>query len=461
MQIPIIAGIYRAGNQLQPAYPVNLIPTPKASGISNGFLRPAEGLVQTATGQGSDRAAIVWDGGQYRVSGSSLISGDGTVLGDVGGGIAATMDYGFDRMVIVSNGKAYYWDGATLAQITDPDLGIVIDGCWIDGYFLFTDGTSLIVTELNDPFTVNPLKYGSAESDPDPVVAVKRIRTELYAINRFSIEAFDNVGGELFPFQRVEGAMVNKGAIGTKAVCVFTDTLAFVGGGKNESLGVYIVKNAQARKVSTPDIDKMLNAVSTGNWSLIQVETRLDESHQFIYVHLPDRSLVFDYAASEALEQPVWHILASTITGFARYLGRNFVWVDGKWHAGNPAGTQVGYLSADVSHHWGSSVRWELSTGVIYNKTAGAMFTRMEMSALVGMVDLAYSPTISTSYSVDGVTWSMPRTVPAGKLGSRNHRLVWLQQGFMKNWRIQRFQGDSSAHITMVALEAQIEPLAW
>jgi len=31
----------------------------------------------------------------------------------------------------------------------------------------------------------------------------------------------------------------------------------------------------------------------------------------------------------------------------------------------------------------------------------------------------------------------------------------------MRNWRIQRFRGDSQAHISLVRLEAQIEALAY
>jgi hypothetical protein len=40
-------------------------------------------------------------------------------------------------------------------------------------------------------------------------------------------------------------------------------------------------------------------------------------------------------------------------------------------------------------------------------------------------------------------------------------RLAWFQQGHMRNWRIQRFRGDSDAHISFVRLEAQIEALAY
>lgn len=69
-------------------------------------------------------------------------------------------------------------------------------------------------------------------------------------------------------------------------------------------------------------------------------------------------------------------------------------------------------------------------------------------------------PTISTSYSVDGQTWSQDRFIHAGSSGETQKRLVWWQQGFMRDRRIQRFRGTSEAHITILRLEARLEPLA-
>jgi len=60
---------------------------------------------------------------------------------------------------------------------------------------------------------------------------------------------------------------------------------------------------------------------------------------------------------------------------------------------------------------------------------------------------------------VDGVLWSQPRSIKAGAQGDRLRRLVWLQQGHMLHWRVQRFTGDSRALITVARLEAVLEPL--
>ena len=124
--------------------------------------------------------------------------------------------------------------------MTDVDLGYVLDVVWIAGYFMTTDGANLIVTDLNDLFSVNPLKYGSSEVLPDPINSLLVIRNEVYAVNRYSVEVFQNVGGSLFPFRRIDGAMIPKGSIARDASCYFLDSFAFIGGGQNEGLSVWL-----------------------------------------------------------------------------------------------------------------------------------------------------------------------------------------------------------------------------
>ena len=466
MQIPILNGIYAGSEpELRTSYPVNMIPVPKQSGISNGFLRPADGLVSNGTGPGVDRGGINWNGVCYRVMGTKLVSvsstGAVTVLGDVGGPTnnLVSMDYSFDRLAIASGGRLYYWNGV-LTQVTDTDLGTVLDVVWVDGYFMTTDGTSLVVTELTNPTQVNPLKYGSSEADPDPVVALVKLRNEVYALNRNTIEVFDNVGGNFFPFQRIDGAQVQKGVIGTFACCVFVETIAFLGSGRNEEPGIYLGANATANKISTQEIDQVLLQYTEAQLSTVKLEARNDKSHQHLYVHLPDRTLVYDAAASGVLEEHVWFTLTTSTVGFSQYKARNFVWAYGRWLVGDPQSSAVGYTSQDVSSHWGQIVRWEFGTLVVYNEGRGAIFNELELVALTGRVAIGSNPIISTSYSVDGASWSQDRPIRAGTTGS-NKRLVWLQQGHMRNWRVQRFRGDSQANIAFVRLEAQLEPLAY
>ena len=462
-QVQILQGIYTDNTpDFRQSYPVNLVPVALPQGISSGYLRPADGIVEYATGPGIDRGGIEWNGGCYRVMGTKLVSVDSsgniTELGDVGSGGQVTMDYSFDRLAIASGGRLYYWDG-TLTQVTDPDLGTVLDVAWIDGYFMTTDGEFLVVTELSDPTQVNPLKYGSSEVDPDPVVGLLKLRNEMYAINRNTIEVFDNVGGEFFPFARIDGAQIQKGAISTHASCVYMQRIAFVGGGRNEAVSVYLGANATTTKIATREIDEIIQSYSEAQLAQILVESRVLKDQQFLYIHCIDKTLVFDGMASEAFGSPIWFVLTTSTAGFAQYRARNFSYCFNKWIVGDPQAARLGVIDDTISSHWGETVRWEFATPIIYNESMGAVVHQLELVALTGSVAVGINPTISTSYSLDGRAWSQDRFISVGTTGARK-RLVWFQQGFMRNFRMQRFRGTSDAHIAVARLEAQIEPMS-
>lgn len=469
MQVPILSGVFTDNDaDIRVSYPVNLIPVPKNSGVSEEYLRPADGLIANGTGPGFDRGAIEWNGVVYRVMGSKLVTvaSDGAVsiIGDVGDdGNPVTIEYSFNLLGIASVGNLYFYDPTTgaLARNIDPDLGTVVDMVWVDGYWMTTDGENLVVTELTDPFSVNPLKYGSSEADPDPVVALLKLRNEVYALNRYTIEVFDNIGGELFPFQRIDGAQIQKGTIGTFTCCVFADVVAFMGGGRNESPAIYLGANGNAQKISTQEIDDILLGFSEAQLATTKLEYRKDRTHQYLYVHLPDRTLVFDYAASQAVNKQIWFTLTSSITGFSKYRAQNFIWAFNRWNIGDPTTNSVGYVSDSRSDHYGQQVRWEFGTMMMYNGGKGAVIHELELVSLTGRVSVGTNPQIATSYSLDGQSWSQDRWISVGTSGNMTKRLRWLSQGILRNFRMQRFRGTSDAYVSFARLEAQIEALAY
>lgn len=468
MQIAILSGIYADGEPaLRTSLPVNRVPVPKDSGVSKGFLRPADGIVQWGTLSGINRGMIVWNGVLYAVNGIYFcsINEDGveTVIGEVGSDDApVSLTYGFDDLAIATNGALLLYNPTDgLRQNTDADLGRVNDVEWVDGYFMTTDGEFLVVTELGNPLSVNPLKYGSSEADPDPIIAIQKLRNEVAALNRNTIEFFDNIGGDLFPFQRIEGAQIEKGCIGKDACCVYMEAIAFLGGGFNEQPAVYIGANGNATKISTHEVDTLLEAYTEEQLSEAILEARNEGSHNFLYLHLPDRTLVYDAGASATLQEPVWFTLVTTLDGFEQYRARHFVYAFNQWICADPQSARLGSLTRTISTHYGDKVRWEFGTMIVYNESAGALFNRLELFGLTGSVLLGVDPVISTSYSIDGRSWSIPRTINAGVQGATSKRLVWLRQGKMSDRRIQRFEGTSDAHMSFARLEASLEPLVW
>jgi len=288
---------------------------------------------------------------------------------------------------------------------------------------------------------------------------VLKLRNELCSIGRYSIETYTNIGGSLFPFQRVSGAYIQKGAVNTWASTVYETAIALVGGGRNEPLAVWLCVNGQASKVSTREIDLVLNSLTTAELQAIRVESRLDKSHSFLYVHLPTQTLVFDSSASKTANDYVWFTVDSGSFEKAQYRARNFTWVYNKWVCGDPTSSSIGYLVSNVSSHYGSKVCWEFATQMLYNQGKGAVVYEIELTVLSGLIQFADNPIVWTSYSSDGMTWSQERPKSCGAFGQSNYRLNWLQCGVLKTRRVQKFRGTSDAFITVASLEINLEPL--
>lgn len=473
MQLSILSGIYTTdAPDLRIAYPVNMMPVPTDNGVSGGYLRPHDGIVQQSTDTvGVCRGGIYWpkDGKVYRVMGQKLrtIAPDGTVSEVVSGDVLSTsgavrLDYSFDYLGIVSGGFFFLYDGTTFTQVDTTLVGYVVDMVWVDGYWFLTNGESTFITDLADPFTVSPFQ-GSAEVDPDPIVALLKVRNEVHAINRSTIEVYDNTGDGVFPFQRIDGAQVTRGAVGTRACAVYLDAVAFVGGQRNEAPAVWLGANGSTTKISTVEIERVLRDYSEQQLADMFMETRVGDGHQLLYIHLPDRTLVHDAAASQALERPIWFVLTSSLEGFGPYRGRYFVWAFGRFNVADPLTRRLGYFDRTVASHWGELVRWEFSTAIIYNESRGAIVSAIELVAVTGAIAATAGATqsLSTAYSLDGAVWSTEHWITGGRQGDRAKVLQWRRQGMMRDRRIQRFRGNSDTRLAIARLEASIEPLAW
>jgi hypothetical protein len=462
MQISILSGVYSSGVDFRTSYPVNLAPVAKSIGLSAGYLRPAEGIALFATSPGKCRGGVNWRDEAYFVCGDKLIKvnaeGKTTTIDMIADdGKPVRFSFSFDRLGIASDGKLYYLKNNILTQVTDSDLGTANDVKYLDGYFLTTDGDFIVQTSIVDPTNVSPYTYGSSEVDPDPIEALIVNRNELFAINRYTIEVFTNstVAGsvvEYFAFARIDGAHIQKGAVGRDAVCVYNEALAFVGSGRNEAPAVYLGENAQTVKLSTREIDQILAEYTEQELSTVIAEARTDKGHKLLYIHLPDKTLVYDSAATIALQEPIWYILTSSLVGDSRYLGCHFVWAYNRWLVGDPTSGRIGVLSDTDANHYGQIVRTEFGTAINWAETGGAVVHAMELQALNPSKNGKQK--MSASYTTDGVTWSQDRWAT-----EYQRRLVWPQQGLMHGWRAYRFRGTSDAMLSFSRLDGKVEPL--
>lgn len=468
VQIPIINGIYTDTNSdFRTSYPVNLIPVPKQQGISEGYLRPSEGVIAlNSTTGGVDRGGYNWLDVHYRVIGTFFysVAPDGTLtnLGAIGGSDKVKFAQSFDQIAICANKILYYYDGVTLEQVTDEDLGESLDVIWIDGYFVSTDGEFIVVSDLNDPTSFDQLKFGSSEVDPDPIVALHKVRNEIYAVNRDTIEVFNNTGGQGFPFSRIPSAQITRGAVSRDCTAQYDDSIVFVGGRRNEALAVWIGANGSVQKISTREIEQIIKEnTEVEHAARTKIEVRFFDAHRFIYFHFPNQTVVYDVAASQEVGKPTWHRLRGGVNANAPYSARNFTYVYDRWHCGHREENQIGYLSDTLQSQWGDVVTWEFDIQFIYNEAKGAIVYQLELIPLTGNAVLGEDPAIYTQYTEDGLNYSMPKYVKVGKQGDRIKRVIWRNNGQMRRVRGQKFVGNSNCFMSVARLEATLEGLAW
>lgn len=460
-QVPLLSGITateRADFTL--SYPVNLEPVPLETGLSKGYLRSTAGVVALSTGPGIDRGGIVWNGVHYRVMGTKLVSVSGagvtTELGDVGAGGVVSFQIGFDRLAVQSGTSLYYWNGTTLTLVTDPDLGPCYDVAWLKGQFFSTDGIYIVTTQLADPTSIDPTKYGSAESDPDMVTGLMRVRDELAVLGEFTIDFFYYSGGSGFPLTLNSGATIPIGCVGPRAKVRFSQTFAFVGGARDEAIGVWLAGSGSASKLSTRAIDDMLAAELDP--ASIVMEKRVSRDEQRLLIHLSDRTLVYLQTASVAAQQAVWYVARSGLGMDLPYRPRNAVLVNGSWVVGDLGTSALGRLDEATAEQFGEAVGWQFDTLLLYNGAKGAIVHSLELVGLPGRA--SGIPVAYLSFTDDGETWTMERANRLGTSGQRRKRTQWAPHKRMRNYLGCRFRGDSGGIAGWAALEAELEGLS-
>lgn len=468
MQVPIFEGIgVDLTGDYRTSYPVNAYPVAKKTGISDAYLRLAEGVTQWAVGTGRGRGGIWWSNTEFRACGSRLVSinslGQVTDLGFIGDdGRDCSFTYSFDRLAVASAGVLYYWQGPGganpgLTSLTDVDAGYVAFVKWVDGYFVLTDGQTIAVTELTDPYTVNPLKYGSAEESPDVINGLLHISSQLIAVGRLTNEYFQNIGGDLFPFQRLPNALIEKGAIGNFAFAMYNQTYLFVGSGFNEAPAVYLGGSGLALKVSTREIETLIK--EAGGESVLQsiiVEVRAGQGVNLAYIHLPTKTLVYDIEATATLGKPVWFILTSGVDGSLPYRCRHWVWAFDAWHCDDLQSSNFGALDTTRTTQYGQRVPFQVDTYFAFNEGKGAQIHLVELHHNPGALGSTAAYTLS--WTDDGRTWAMPRRAAPVFPGDIGKRAMWPQCGLMRSQRALRIAGTNDVPDAFATLSVQLEP---
>lgn len=423
-------------------------------------------LASTGTTQSVNRGSHVLDGVPYFVNGSSLyrLNSDNTTttIGTIPGSSRVSMaDNGTQLFILIPGGNGYIFTASpdTLTQITDTDFtanGNPQYVVFIDGYFVCTtDSKKFIISALNDGLSYNALDFGTAEADPDDIVAPIVFKNQLFIGGSRTVEAYQNVGGAGFPFRRT-GLFLDKGVTAPFSIVNANDTFMFIGAGKNESSAIWQFEGNTVRKVSTTAIDAILQRFTDAEILSSFAWVYAQKGAYFVGFTLPTTTIVIDTITGR------WHERKSTIVNAAgstetrRFRVNSMVKAYGKTIVFDSVDGRVGSLDPDVYTEYGSNIIRKVATQPFQNNMQSFFCPMIELTTESGVgnsdvVDPVIVMDISTN---GGKTFKDGRARKLGKIGEYSRRAIWRRNGRAARFIIMRFTLSDAVKPVIIQLTA-------
>jgi hypothetical protein len=178
-----------------------------------------------------------------------LSAGTGRVSMD-DNGIAAMVVDGPAGWVLTFASNAY-------ARITDSDFPGADFVAFLDGYFVFNiPGTGRFgLTGLYDPAAVDGLDIATAEARADPLLRVLVFNRELRLFGTLTTESWFNSGNADFPFQPIQGTLLEQGLLAPDTLNVLGTSLLWLQQNSQGQGKVLRMSGYSGEVVSTPPLE--------------------------------------------------------------------------------------------------------------------------------------------------------------------------------------------------------------
>jgi len=421
------------------ALPVNMYAVMRKVLGADGYMLSHPGLTLHGTGEGVDRGGY-WNerqGIHFRVSGTSLINlavdGTHTTIGAITGNRRASMAHSFNSMGIVADGKFWQYDGTTLVQNTDPDLGTPIDLTWIDNYYFFTDGEFIYHTDITDETSIDGLKFATSEFSPDPTLAIDRTSDDqLIVFDRYTTNYFTNKATDNFAFQWIRGKSLKCGIVGTHCETELEGRFYIIGSGREEAVSIHLISSGTYTSIASREIDKILAEYTDEQLQSAILETRVEDRDKLIIAHLPSHTLLYNanVAAVSGVDQ-AWSIIKSGnlpwrgVNGVSDPRVAGFIYGD-KFNA------NIGLLDNTVATQYGETVESTVFTPLFL--LDGLSIDEIEVTTIPGHQVNLDDVTCAISVTYDGLTYSNEWWALYGEQYNYNQRFIIRRLGYVRNW---------------------------
>jgi len=416
---------------------------------------PGLTLLQTVSG-GVDRGMVVHNGTFYRVVGSTLYSVSSamvhTSLGTIAGSARCIFAGIGTGIVIVSAGTVYYWNGVTLATVSDIDLESPNAAAHLNNQIIY-DGTDarFCVSDVGDPTAINGLNYAAAEAEADTLIRPYSFEQVIYMMCARHIERWWNSGTGNPPFDRIEQSVIPVGLAALHSVANNDNFMYFLG----DDNQVYAIKGAQAQVVSPQPLNREI-----ANYDIVEdaIGWCMNiQGQQFYVLTFPDAQKTWLYP-----EGGEWFEWSS---GEIRSRANSYVYFNRKHIVADYANGNLYELDEAAYSDNGTEIIRVRHSAPLHGGDIGAAGKPVEMTRFelimetgVGLVSgQGDEPEVMLRFSDDGGrTFGTEMRGTVGQLGQFLWKVEWFALGRFDS-RILAISTSDPVHICIYSAVAEVE----
>jgi hypothetical protein len=418
---------------------------------SKTVLRRGPGLLAFGTtGQSGFRGSTVIGSALYSAFNNKLVShtsagGAATLLtgalsGTKRGFFASNNNTPPDKVFVDPDGNiATFTTTAVTSGYPDADLPACNSVDVLDNYLVFTTGNGQAwASDLNST-AVNALSFGLAQAKPDGLVRVVAWGGRCFFFGNQTTEIWTDVGAIPFPFARQ--TVIPRGLAGPYCVSGYEDGFSrgpiFVG----DDNCVYAIQGYTPTKVSTPDIDGLIEAVS--DKTTLEATSYMARGHAFWQLSCPAWTWILDISTSQWFERDSYLVTRSRIAGGINAFGK---WLTGDAQSGN-----ILQISSAAYDEVGNPLRVRLESGPVQDFPDGQVVGRADFYFTTGVgisggIDPTQTdPTVGISWSDDGgTTWANPIVRKLGRQQETKQLVSLISCTGRSSWLGRRWRIDIS-----------------
>jgi hypothetical protein len=366
----------------------------------------------------------------YVVAGTTLYQATttptATSLGTIAGSDIVRMSVNGDNLVIVATNRAYVWNGVSLTEITSSMPSTPRDVTFLDQYSLFVGaGGRFFISDLADPTAYTATNIATAEGDTDDLVSCIADHQELWLLGESSIEVWYNTGSPDFPFERIRGAVIERGCAARDSVLAEDGAVFWLGDDRR----IYRGQGYTPARISTPGVEQALEGYSTLSDAHAMIQRY--GAHKFYVLTFPTEDKTWGYDLTTGL----WHERESrrntTTTG--RWRGVGYAEFDGYHLVGDPFTGQIWRLDADTFMDAGVEQVAEAVSPPVHAQRQRLTLHSFEVdieSGVGSVTGQGKTPEVMLAVSDDGgKTWGTERTRSYGVGGAYTTRVKFWRLG--------------------------------